>query len=491
MKALTLEEVVAAMDGTCNRAVPPGSITGVTIDSRSVRVGELFIAIRGERFDGHDFVGRAFAAGALAAVVRSDFEPAAGRGTGDAPIPPDAMLIRVDDPISAMGSLARYYRRGVMAGSTTVVAVTGSNGKTTTKMMIAHLLSGRRKGRASIKSYNNNIGVPLTLLSAEPTDTFLICEVGMNAPGEIAALGALIEPDIAVVTSVAEAHLERLGSLQQIAEEKLTLLSHLQPGGFAVVNVDTDCVRWMLQKDRRFSGVKRATFGAWPEADLRLTSVEVPPSPVPAVEFTLNERFPYRLGVHGRHNACNAVAAIGVARRFGMDHDEIAERLATFTLPAMRLEAERIGRLTLINDAYNANPASLAAGIGVLKDMPASGRRVLVIGDMRELGEASEALHRQAAEGIAAANFNVVIAVGEFSRLVSQTIAAAAGDRIETHAYATTALARKRIVSLLKPNDTVMLKGSRAIGLEGLIEPIRTWAAEASAKRGKTRAVAI
>ncbi len=480
MKPLNLEEVITAMEGVCDRVAPQGNVLQICTDSRAVRSGDLFIAIRGDRFDGHDYVGKAIAAGAVAAVVRSDFELSR---TPSAPPIPAGSLIRVDDTIVALGRLGRYYRRSVIGGSMTVVAVTGSNGKTTTKSMIAHVLAGRWQGKASIKSYNNNIGVPLTLLSAEPPESFLVCEVGMNAPGEISGLARLIEPDVAVVTCVAEAHLEKFGTIDKIAEEKLSILSHLKADGCAVVHVDSEPVRRLLQKDRRFKNVKAVTFGAWEEADLRLTDVQTVSLPAPdgetpttGLEFTVNGRFRYQLNVPGRHNAMNALATIGVARRFGMDHAEIAERLATFQLPRMRLECERVGRLTLINDAYNANPASLAAGVDVLRELPVEGRRVVIVGDMRELGEASESLHVRAAEHIAHCGVDLVVAVGSHARVVARTVASASNGAVETHAYATTDLARRRIVSHLEPTDTILVKGSRAMGLERLVETIRDWA---------------
>ena len=178
----------------------------------------------------------------------------------------------------------------------------------------------------------------------------------------------------------------------------------------------------------------------------------------------------------------NALAAIAVARRFGMDHEQIAERLATFTLPPMRLECTRVGRLTMIDDAYNANPASMAAAIGVLGETPAVKRRVLIVGDMRELGDASERLHRELADRIAAADVQVAIAVGERARLVAQMVKKASGGRIETHAFASTGLARKRVVSYLRPDDTVLIKGSRALGVEKLVEAIRQWAQAAPSR---------
>jgi UDP-N-acetylmuramoyl-tripeptide--D-alanyl-D-alanine ligase len=488
MKPLMLDEVITALEGVPDRAVPVASVSRVVTDSRQVRPGDLFVAVRGERFEGHDFVNSALEAGALAAVVRNDFErvlPVDGTG------PAIGLLVRVDDPVEAMGRLALYYRRSVIAGAATVVAVTGSVGKTTTKQMIAHLLAARWKGAAAPKSYNNSIGVPLTLLSVEPSHSFVVCEVGMNAPGEIATLARLVEPEVAVITTVAECHLAKLGSLERIAEEKLSLLRSLRPGGAAVINFDSELLRWNMERDRDFRKLKRVSFGQCPDADLRLTDLR----PAEAEErqgdkgirrqregsggaalgfaFKINDRFEYRLNVPGRHNVFNALAAIGVARWFGMDHEETARQLESFELPAMRLQVERVGRWTLINDAYNANPAAVAAAVDTLMDTPATGRRVLLLGDMLELGGASEELHRRSAEKIGRSGVDLVIAVGDYAKLVAKTVQTASDGRIQTHAYASTLSAKRRVTSLLKTQDTILVKASRAMGFEKLVELLR------------------
>lgn len=504
MKPLTIDEVIRAVDGTPDRPAPVGTVNRVETDSRNVATGDLFVAIRGERFDGHDFVPAAFEAGAVAALVHDDYEVVSGGGGTSSVLPAHAVVIRVDDTVAALGRLGQYYRRHVIGGSVTVVSVTGSNGKTTTKSMIAHILSQRWRGKASIKSFNNAIGVPLTLLSVEPSDEFVVCEVGTNAPGEIAALSRLVEPEIAAVIGISEAHLEGLGSLHAIAEEKMSMLRHLRPDGCGVVNADYDMLRHLLRKDYDLRKLKCVTFGRWEEADLRLTDLQVVTDTQAqqanlasgetldglsfmSLAFTINDRFQYRLNTPGRHNVFNALAAIGVARRFGMDHDEIASALASFSLPPMRLQYEKPGRLTVINDAYNANPASLSAAVEVLRDMPAKGRRVLVVGDMLELGDESERLHREAAKSIARHGIDLVVTVGENAKLMAREIAALSDKRIETHAYQSAGSAKRRLLQYLKPTDTILFKGSRAIGLELLVDQVREWATKPKAGLSKKR----
>ena len=486
MKPLTLEEVIHAINGTVDRSNPGGSVKRVTTDSRDVQSGDLFVAIRGERFDGHDFVGDALAQGAMAAVVAmSDKlpQPVTPRTRQSQP-PADALLIRVDDTVAALGRLGRYHRRCAMDGSMTVIAVTGSNGKTTTKSMIAHVLSERWPGKASVKSYNNQIGVPITLLAAEPSDRFVICEAGTNAPGEIDTLGAMIEPDIAVITGIAPAHLERLGSIEKIAIEKLALLHHLKPDGCALVNIDNPILRSALRRDPALRDMKLVTLGQCADADLRITDRRI--EGTTGLSFVLNDRFHYRLKLAGRHNALNALAAIGVGRRLGMHDDEIADRLASFIPPPMRLQIDKMGPLTIINDAYNANPESLVAALDVLNDLPAPGRRVVILGDMRELGTAAEELHRLAAQEVAKRQIDVVIAVGEHAKLIVSTIRDHSNGGIDTHTYASTVLAKRRLTSHLRSDDTVLVKGSRALALEQLIEIMRRWVTTEPAYTHKT-----
>lgn len=498
MKPLMLDEIVAAMDGAASwplfpaPAQRPCSVTGITTDSRHVRPGDLFFAIRGENHDGHAFVGEVLRAGAVAAVVQSGYQRPDD-------VDETAILIQVDNPVQAMGRLARFHRRQLAAD---VVAVTGSNGKTTTKEMITHVLSGRWRGRCSIKSFNNEIGVPLTLLSADAADQFLIAEVGTNAPGEIESLTAMVQPEVAVVTCVAPVHLERLGSLEGIAREKLSLLKHVRPGGCAIVNIDADVVRSHLAEMRRKPNtlvptgggigqeLKVVTIGQHEEADLRLTrvrTVEAGGETEPSIEFEVNGKFAYRLNVLGPHNAMNALAAIAVGRRFGMEHAEIAERLATFALPSMRLERRTLpwrtgsqrGEIEIIMDAYNANPASMSAAIDVLRSYPCkpTGRRVIVLGDMRELGPRAGEFHDQVAREVAVGGIDMMLAIGTHAKQMAATArqthkGSESKTKMEIHAMLNTETAVKRVGPLCRAGDVVLVKGSRAMGLERVVEAL-------------------
>lgn len=455
MKRLMTEDIRRAVKGRWRRLGEAVAAEGVSIDSRSAGADDLFIAIRGQRFDGHDFLPQAAAAGCVAAIVEQDAalddESLTGFTGG---------VIGVADTTEALGALASYYRKTLPA---TIVAVTGSNGKTTVKGMIHHILSGRLKGTASPASFNNAIGVPLTLLSACADDDYVICEAGTNAPGEIADLARIIRPDIAVITSVAQVHLAGLGDLEHIAMEKASLLMGLMPGGLAVVWADSE----PLTSAVRAYDAKLVRFGQDDSAELRLTRYE---PTVGGGRFELNGRLWVDLAVPGRHNALNALAAIAVAHRFGTDDAHAAAAMGDYVGREMRTEPIEAGTVTIINDAYNANPASLQAGAEAMASFPGK-RRVVVAGDMLELGPAGEALHLSAGESLANAGVDLVIGIGSLGKYIAQ--GASSVGSIKTEEIKSVRLACKNLPGMLNPGDVVLLKGSRLTAMERLVAPIQ------------------
>jgi UDP-N-acetylmuramoyl-tripeptide--D-alanyl-D-alanine ligase len=462
---LILSEIVEAIGGQPAGELPTLSVRRVSTDSRTSVEGDLFFAIRGPRFDGHDFVGDAMRRGAVAAVIAADRLADVQQNVGkisERAIPPGA-IICVEDPVAALGRFAAHHRRLMSAN---IIAVVGSNGKTTTKAMIHHILSERWKGQCSPKSFNNEIGVPLTLLSSEPADEYLVVEVGTNAPGEVAALADIIHPDMAVLTCVCEEHLERLGDLNGVAAEECAILHKLEPGGFAAVNLDAPVVGKHLPE----SGVTITTFGWNREADVRLTEARYE---APWLHLTINGRFRYRLPLAGLHNAVNAAAAITLARRLGLEHAAIAARLESFVLPPMRTEMLELGGITLVNDAYNANPGSTLAALDTLSSLPCTGRRIVVFGEMRELGQRSAELHRQIGEHLGGGRFELVLLVGQAGELMSdlKQDGQLFGPRIIRCADVEACL--EQLVPELHKGDVVLLKASRAVGLDRLVAPLR------------------
>lgn len=452
------------------RAAAPAALSGqVSIDSRAVAPGCVFIAIKGDRTDGHLYLEQAAADGAAVLVVH---DPAAVP-----PRLPDTLtVLHVPNTAAALLRLAAAHRKTLEA--TQVIAVGGSNGKTTTCRLLEAVLGGSLRGTASPKSFNNAIGVPLTILAARKTDQYLICEVGTNAPGEIAPLAAVIEPDIAVITSIGREHLEGLGSVEGVIAEEAALLGGLRPGGMAVVTAECPplldrIAPFFSSKQPASLGPARTlvTFGRSAAADLRVTGVEVTPE---ATSFLLNDRERHVVPIAGAHNACNAAAVIAVARRLKVAPEAIHAGLSTAKGPDMRMQRTTVAGVQFINDAYNANPDSTLAAIDTFRLAfsrgGAAGRRVLILGDMLELGEAAPDLHREVGEAIAKAScFDLVVLVGSLALNAASPIAHGPGSvRLSCHPDAGPAHAAA-IAALLHPGDVALLKASRGTGLERII----------------------
>jgi len=454
---MRLDRVAEVIGGRWTAPAGDLPATGVGIDSRRAEPGDLFVALRGERFDGHDYLEQAAARGAVAGVC--------SRTVPDLPLP----CIEVEDTVAALAALAAHNRDHATA---TVIAVTGSNGKTTTKGMIGHVLATTLRGQAADKSFNNHIGLPLTLLAAGGDDQYVVAEIGSSAPGEVERLAAIARPDIAVITSVGPAHLEGLGGLGGVVREKTSLLSHVPDGGLAVVNADQPDLRAATRAVLGGGGrrVELVTFGASPEADLRIVDVR---GDLSGICFRLDAGPEIRLPLCGTHNAANAAAAFLVCRRMGLDADRIAAALATFQPAEMRLNVIRRGEVTIINDSYNANPASMAAAIEALVGLtgPAIRRRVLVAGDMLELGDQAPLWHERIGRQSGAAGVEVLIAAGDHARRTVAGARAASAD-IETVVCPDADGAAQEAVGRLRDGDVVLVKGSRGMGMERVVEAI-------------------
>ncbi len=434
---MQLSQIARSIGGSPSGPVGAGRIAGVSTDTRSIRPGELFFALRGERFDAHAFVAEAFRKGACAAVVD---RPAAGEG----------LTIRVADTMDALGQLAAAYR---MALPARVVGVAGSNGKTTTKEMIAHVLGKDRRVVRAQGSFNNQVGVPVTIFQADERTEVAVLEIGTNHPGEIARLGAIARPDVAVLVSVGAEHLEGLGTIDGVADEETSLLDHLRSGGAAVLHDDPRILSRV-----RLPPEKVVTFGMTDRADLFPTRVEGMTFLVRGVEF--------RLGLLGEWNIQNALAAAAVAMLHGVPLDECARRLGDFRPAKMRMERMDLAGVTILNDAYNSNPESAVRAVREFGRFPAGGRRVAVMGDMRELGAQSERYHRELGLLLAASPVDVVVGVGRESRAMLEAVDGAK----ERHGFETVDEVRGRLADLVRPGDAVLLKASRAIGLERIVK---------------------
>lgn len=442
--------------------------SGVSIDSRTTKAGDCFIALRGERTDGHRYLADVAKAGAAIAIVdRKELVPAS---LGD------LCVLLVADAGTALLKLGGAYRKTLE--TTKVIAVGGSNGKTTTTRLISAVLSKALRGSVSAKSFNNAIGVPLTILGAKRSDQYLVCEVGTNAAGEIATLASVVQPDIAVITSIGREHLEGLGNLQGVAQEEASLLRGLRPGGVAILTADSPELAEVLRRDvakAASGGGGLITFGFGDHADLRLTSVEATST---GTRFCLNDRNWYTIPLLGRHNASNATAAVAVARRLGVDNAAIESGLAEAKGAEMRLQRERVGTVDIVNDAYNANPDSMLAALRTFDEVcppKREARRVVILGDMLELGEASSASHLEVADAVSRlVAIDLAVFVGpQFAEASSVVERRRTIPRVVRHAAIDEQRAGE-IAALLHAHDRVLLKGSRGMGLERIVKALRS-----------------
>lgn len=469
-------------DRPADLPLPPlhAPITGLSSDTRAIRPGQVFLALRGERFDGHEYLPDAVNAGSPILIVDE---------AGAARVPPSGFepqvgVMKVADTARALMRIAAAYRKTLER--VRVIAVCGSNGKTTTSGLIRQtLVACGFKGSASRKSFNNSIGVPLTILSAQPTDQFLVCEVGTNAPGEISQLSEIVRPDIAVITSIGREHLEGFGDLAGVAREEASVLKHLSraPKGGAIVTADSPELAEQLRAAGPIANL--ITFGRNAGATLRLTSVRHAADSAGRIglEFTINGRLNGRMEMIGQHNALNAMAAFAVARRMGADDARALGALATASGPEMRLERVSMGGMEFINDAYNANPDSMTAAIGTLAELSraragSGGRTVAVLADMLELGEASESGHRDAARAILGAGSengpDLVVLCGPTMRHAhEELIAGGWGASRAVHVPTMDDDAAARVAGMLRAGDLVLLKGSRRMRLERVVEAFK------------------
>ena len=422
---------------------------GVSIDSRTVDPGDLFVAIRGPENDGHDYVRAALSAGAAAAVVHRRPD---GVGT-------DAPLLLVDDTLDALTALGR---RGRDRSTARVAAVTGSAGKTGTKEALRHALAGQGAVSASAASYNNLWGVPLSLSRMPPGSAFGAFEVGMNHAGEIAPLSRLIRPHVAVITNVEAAHIAFFPSMEAVADAKAEIFEGVEPGGACVLNRDNMFFDRLRASAARRPDLRVVSFGlSDADATAREVSLDEEGSDV-AVEIC-GRRIAYRVALPGRHWVLNSLAVLAAVEALGADADEAAARLRSLAPLPGRGKPHSVscagGTFTLIDESYNANPASMRAAIETLGRVPprGAGRRIAILGPMRELGRESAAFHEGLAAPLVESGVDTVMAAGDMRAVLDRLPAGMRGATAETGE----ALARTA-AQTVGPGDVVMVKGSNA-----------------------------
>lgn len=426
--------------------------TAVSTDTRALRGGELFVALRGEHHDAHDYLAQARDAGARGAVVHRMPDGA----------PADLHYYEVEDTLEALGRLGRARRRQLGAR---VCAVAGSNGKTTTKDMLRAVLSTAYRVHATEGNLNNLIGAPLTLLRTPADAEVIVAEIGTNSPGELARLAAIVEPDAACITGISAEHLEGLGDIQGVLREETSVLPWVPLDGVVVVSDDPT----MLADRARALHPAVQVAGLSDGADPDLRGADVALDDEGRVRFRWAGR-DVRLAMRGRHNARNALVALGIARAWGVGDEDAIAALQSLEASKMRVELHRIGDLTVIADCYNANPASVHAAMDLLASMPPRGGRIAVLGSMLEMGPRSADIHREVAADVASLGLDLIVATGEFAAAFGPH-RAALGSRLITAADALDAW--PPIAASLRGDEVVLLKGSRGVALERLLPRFR------------------
>lgn len=431
-------------------------LKGVTTNSRTARAGEVFFAIRGEKFDGHHFVSEAFSRGCVAAVVEEGFVPA---GEEEARFP----LLYVKNTVHALGQFARLYRRKF---DIPVIAITGSNGKTTTKEMVASVLAQKFTVLKTEGNLNNQIGVPQTLFRLEKKHEIAVLEIAMNHFGEIEYLCTVAEPTYGLITNIGPAHLEFLGTIAGVAKEKGRLFDWLETRGVAFVNTDDSRVVKEARKVR-----KKFTYGfQGKRVDVKGRFVRLNEYAQPEFSFRghpLSRPYSVQLQTYGKHTIENALAAAAVGMYFRIGAGKIREALEKYKAGHQRMEVVKLHGVTIINDTYNANTASVLAALQTLAAMNCRGKRIVVLGDMLELGKASEREHRKVGLGISRLRIQYVLAYGPESKVIVKASRATHASHYENKSDLGSDLAK-----LVAPGDVVLVKGSRGMKMEEVVEDL-------------------
>ena len=456
---LALIDVLEVTGG--RRWNPPGPTNGTrftacAIDSRALEGGELFVPLPGTRADGHDFVGAALSGNAGGSLVREGWTPPPGWPRIVKPV------IEVRDPLVALQDLGRHARE---RAGIPVIAVTGSNGKTTTKEMIAAVLGTVKTVHKNVGNLNNHIGVPITLSRLRPEHQALVIELGMSARGEIAFLASLTKPEVGVLTNASAAHLASLGSVDEVALAKSELAEALPADGLLVVNAD-DPRLWKLNRRRRTTVQGYALEN--PEADLRPARLEA--GPTGGARMTLSDGTEIALQLLGAHNARNALAAVAVGDHFGVPRDKIAAALGALRPVRHRLERIQSGGVAILDDAYNANPASMREALALLGSIQVSGSRRAVLADMLELGPEAAALHEEIGRLVPADAWLYV--AGDFAGDVARGALAAGVPTGHVRRFDEVSAMAEAVRNDAKKGDLVLVKASRGMRLERVVEAL-------------------
>ena len=451
MNPLTVSQIAQFAGASLSSGDGTVVINKLSTDSRTIKRGELFVALRGENFEGHDFVEASAKAGAAGALVDLNW---AGS------VPNNFALLRATDALQAYQTLAANYRRSL---TLKVLAITGSNGKTSTKDFAASVLARRFQITKTEGNFNNHVGLPRTILEATSGDEVAVWEIGMNHPGEIAALAKIAAPDAAIITNIGVAHIEFMGSREAIATEKGALAEAVEPQGTVILNADDPFSKGIAARTRAKVVLAGTTGGTVRAIEIRQSA--------DGSEFTIVEgahRCRAQLPVVGSHMVQNALLAVAAGRAFGLSIEECAAGLAAAPLTKARLQMKEIGGVQFLDDSYNANTDSMKAALRTLVELDTEGKRIAVLGEMRELGAESERGHREVGEAAATLGVDQLITIGDAAELIAEGARTAGLDKVSS--ARSTAEAAKLLGEIAEPGDLVLIKGSRAARTEEVIE---------------------
>lgn len=451
MEPTPIETIAHWSGGRRTGGDPSVQVTTICTDSRALKAGDLFLALRGESFDGHTFVAEAAKRGALGAIVQ---QPCPG-------LPPDFAVIEVSDTLKALQLVATEYRRSL---GLQVVCVTGSNGKTSTKDFTAAVLRERFQVTKTEGNFNNHIGLPLTMLRLRQGDRVGVLEIGMNHSGEIAPLAAMAQPDVGIITNIGIAHIENLGSRDAIAQEKGMLAEALPPSGTIILNADDEYSPSLAARTR----ADALMCGLSDTADIRAEDLRPDLSGMKFRLHAFGKSVEAQLPVPGVHMVQNALLAVGAGHVFGMSLEECAAALPNIQLTKGRLEMKIVRGVQMLDDSYNANPDSVKAALLTLSQMSTNGRRVAVLGRMGELGKESERGHRSVGQVASDLGFDCVISVGDEASLIAEE--AWRGGVAKVVKAPSCEEAVKALRDFVHAGDLVLVKGSRSSRMERVIE---------------------
>lgn len=449
----SVDEIIQATGGRLVQGSLTKKIVGISTDSRRLKPFEAFLALRGKNFDGHDFITRALKLKAACLIVENN--PGFS-------IPAAVAVIKVKDTVLALGDIARFQRQKI---NLPVIAVTGSNGKTTTKEMIAWVLSAQAKVLKNEGTKNNQIGLPQTLIQLTKKDRFAVVEIGTNHFGEVDYLAKIAKPNIGVITNIGPSHLEFLKDLKGVAKEKSTLLNNLVKPALALLNTDDKSLQGLIQ--HAIKGQQYFSFGIKEKSDFRASGIKLRNT---KLEFRVNSKFDFELSSLGDYNVYNALAAIAVGRIFGLSYEQIRARLATFRFPKGRLNLVKFKGLRFIDDTYNSNPLSLNAALAALAAIDCKGRKILMMADMLELGKQKELLHRQIAWSITN-SCDLLVAVGSLASLTARAAQKHGLPAKHIFCCANARQARDLLFKKIFPkaDDLILIKGSRSMKMEEVL----------------------